>query len=79
MSTLKYQITLMQGGVEATFKLNEREYQYAKTSVERDEWRDTVWFTWARYYLSPAKASRFYRLFKYGPIFYAYNCGPIEK
>ena len=80
MPKLEYQITLCQNGNEVTFKLNEKEYRYAKRCVERDDFHNFTWFAFADYVLTPAKRGRFYKNFDYHKgDFYAYNCGKIEE
>lgn len=65
MTKLSHTVTLLQAGVEATFRLNEKEYRYARRIADMHNNYNFEWFTWARYELSPCKCKRFHNLFSY--------------
>lgn len=63
-----HRVTLMQGGVEATFHLNDREYELLKKSVVPHYYNRLYNFSayaWADYDISRSKRDRFHSLFNY--------------
>lgn len=62
---LTHSITLYQGGVELSFRLNEKEYQHAKRIADLGNNHNFEWFTWSRHHLSPSKSKRFGNNFNY--------------
>ena len=65
MAQLTHFITLYQGGKEATFKLNKKEYDYAMLIKKHGCNYNFEWFAWADYELSTSKRHRFNEIFDY--------------
>lgn len=65
MAKLKHKITLYCGGVEATFRLNDSEYEEAKHLYENKQRYKFAWFAWADYSLTASKRKRFNNIFDY--------------
>ena len=55
-----HKVTLMQGGVSATFRLNDREYELLKHFLF-----NFAAFEWADYDISRSKCGRFHSIFNY--------------
>ena len=63
-----HKVTLSQGGVEATFHLDDREYNLLlKCLVPHDNYRiyNFAAFAWAYYDISRSKCGRFHSIFDY--------------
>ena len=63
-----HKVTLMQGGTEATFRLNDREYELLKKSVVphyHNRLYNFAAFAWAHYDISRSKSGRFHSIFDY--------------
>ena len=63
-----HKVTITQGGVSATFRLNDREYELLKKS-ERPHYPHFLFnfaaFEWADYDISRSKCGRFHSIFNY--------------
>jgi hypothetical protein len=63
-----HKVTLTQGGISATFRLNDREYELLKKS-ERPHYPHCLFnfaaFAWADYDISRSKRDRFNSIFNY--------------
>ena len=59
---LTHAITIMQAGIEATFKITDKEY---KMMPKKYEPYNFAWFAWADYTLSRSKRGRFNEIFDY--------------
>ncbi len=63
-----YKVTLMQAGVIATFRLNDKEYKQLKIYAipqDKDRLYNFSAFAWADYELSRSKMGRFHSIFDY--------------
>lgn len=60
-----YKLTLMQAGVLATFRLNDKEYKQLKIYAKGDRFYNFSAFAWADYELSRSKMGRFHSIFDY--------------
>lgn len=63
-----HKVTLMQGGVEATFHLNDREFELLKKYAVphyHNRLYNFAAFAWADYEISRSKCGRFHSLFDY--------------
>ena len=63
-----HKVRLMQGGVSATFRLNDREFELLK-KAERPYYPNCLYnfaaFAWADYDISRSKCGRFHSIFNY--------------
>ena len=63
-----HKVTLTQGGVSATFRLNDKEFESLKNS-ERPHCSHCLYnfsaFAWADYEISRSKCGRFHSIFNY--------------
>ena len=63
-----HKVVLTQGGVSATFRLNDKEFESLKR-YERPHCRNFLYnfsaFTWADYEISRSKCGRFHSIFNY--------------